>query len=57
MIKKFISKLLGQSSSATGKPSFGKRVEVGAKVHGIDPQLVDERAIHVVRTQIGRAHV
>ena len=50
MIKKFISKLLGQASATSGKPYFGKRVEVGAKVHGIDPNLVDERAIHVVRT-------
>ena len=50
MIKKFISKLLGQSPGSAGKPHFGKRVEVGPKVHGIDPNLVDERAIHVVRT-------
>ena len=50
MIKKFISKLLGQASATSGKPYFGKRVEVSAKVHGIDPNLVDERAIHVVRT-------
>ena len=50
MIKKFISKLLGQSPSTPNKPDFGKRVEVGPKAHGIDPQLVDELAIHVVRT-------
>jgi poly(A) polymerase len=50
MIKKFISKLLGKTTDAPGKPSFGKRVEVGSKVHGIDPERVDERAIHVVRT-------
>jgi poly(A) polymerase len=50
MIKKFISKLLGQSPDTAGKPHFGKRVEVSAKAHGIDPSLVDERAIHVVRT-------
>ena len=51
MIKTFIDKLLGKSPSAAGKkPQFGKRVEVPVSVHGIDPKLVDERAIHVVRT-------
>ena len=50
MIKKFISKLLGQATGTAGKPHFGKRVEVGPKAHGIDPELVDDRAIHVVRT-------
>ncbi|HCX82903.1 MAG: poly(A) polymerase [Curvibacter sp. RIFCSPHIGHO2_12_FULL_63_18] len=51
MIKKFIDKLLGKSPSAAAKkPQFGKRVEVPVSVHGIDPKLVDERAIHVVRT-------
>ena len=48
MIKKLITKLLGKPSS--GKPDFGKRTEVPASVHGIDPKLVDERAINVVRT-------
>ena len=48
MIKKFITKLLGKPAS--GKPDFGKRTEVPASVHGINPQLVDERAINVVRT-------
>ena len=51
MIKKFIDKLLGKSpSAANNKPQFGKRVEVPASVHGIDPNLVDERALNVVRT-------
>jgi poly(A) polymerase len=52
MIKKFIDKLLGKSSpgAAGGRPSFGKRQEVSASVHGIDPELVDRRAIDVVRT-------
>jgi poly(A) polymerase len=52
MIKKFIDKLLGKSSDALGrkKPQFGKRVDVPVQTHGIDPNLVDERAIHVVRT-------
>ena len=48
MIKKFITKLLGKPDS--GKPDFGKRTEVPASVHGIDPKLVDERAVNVVRT-------
>jgi len=48
MIKKLITKLLGKP--AGGKPDFGKRTEVPASVHGINPKLVDERAINVVRT-------
>ncbi len=48
MIKKLITKLLGKPSG--DKPSFGKRTEVPASVHGIDPKLVDERAVNVVRT-------
>jgi poly(A) polymerase len=52
MIKKFIDKLLGKSvSPAKGKKlKFGKREEVGVASHGIDPALVDERALNVVRT-------
>ena len=50
MIKKFIDKLLGKSASATHKSRFGKRQEVGPEEHGIDPALVDERALNVVRT-------
>ena len=48
MIKKLITKLLGKPAS--GKTDFGRRTEVPASVHGIDPNLVDERAIHVVRS-------
>jgi hypothetical protein len=33
-----------------GKPSFGKRQEVGPNEHGIDPSLVDDRALNVVHT-------
>jgi poly(A) polymerase len=44
MIKKFIDKLLG------AKPKFGKREEVGPEDHGIDPSLVDDRALNVVHT-------
>jgi len=52
LIKKFIDKLLGKTSSAarSGKPSFGKRMEIAASTHGIDASLVDERANQVVRT-------
>jgi poly(A) polymerase len=55
MIKKFIEKLLGKSpSTAKGKKlQFGKREEVGVGAHGIDPALVDERALNVVRTLKG----
>ena len=51
MIKKFIDKLLGKSAGgAQGKSRFGKRQEVPAEVHKIDPALVDERARNVVTT-------
>ncbi len=51
MIKRLIDKLLGKSpASASKKPKFGKRVEIPVEVHGIDPSLVDERAVNVVRT-------
>ncbi len=47
MIKKFIEKFLGKSA-APGRA--GKRVEVSKAEHGIDPKLVDERAVKVVQT-------
>ncbi len=51
MIKTIIDKLLGKEpASRSRKPRFGKREEVPASVHGIDLQLVDPRAIDVVRT-------
>jgi poly(A) polymerase len=51
MIKTFIDKLLGKSAGSTqGKSRFGKRQEVPAEVHKIDPALVDERARNVVTT-------
>ena len=66
MIKKFIQRLIGQAPRS-GKPSLGKRRVVPASEHGIDPKLVDERALNVVQTlqdrgyeayiEIGRAHV
>ena len=54
MIKQFIDKLLakasGSTSTASRRPSFGKRTEVTAAEHGIDPTLVDRRAADVVQT-------
>jgi poly(A) polymerase len=62
MIKKFISRLLGKGAAdaapvqavapAPAPPRIpaGKRVEVPVAEHGIDPSLVDERAVKVVRT-------
>jgi poly(A) polymerase len=53
MIKNFIDKLMGKSaadSSRDGKSMFGKREETGVQVHGIDPNLVDKRALDVVHT-------
>ncbi len=47
MIKTFIHKLLGKAPKAKG-PNFGKREDVPATVHGIDPTLVDGRALDVV---------
>ena len=48
MIKNFIDRLLGKSGNAG---SFaGRRTEVGKEEHGIDPKLVDERAVKVVQT-------
>ncbi|MDL5033226.1 polynucleotide adenylyltransferase PcnB [Pelomonas sp. APW6] len=65
MIKNLIDKLLGKpgkpgaKASAKAKPdggaksgahALGKRVEIGAAEHGIDPELLDDRAVKVVRT-------
>ncbi len=49
MIKKFIDKLLGKASGKAAS-KFGKRENVPATVHGIDPQLLDQRAKDVVHT-------
>ncbi len=49
MIKQFINKLMGKASTSS-KPSLGKRQVVPAKVHGINVDWVDERALNVVRT-------
>jgi len=48
MIKKFIDKLIAGASGR--KPRFGKRQELGPEQHGIDPTLVDDRALSVVHT-------
>ncbi len=51
MIKKFIEKLLGgPARSGAAAQARGKRVEVSKSEHGIDPTLVDERAVKVVST-------
>ncbi|MFG6466866.1 polynucleotide adenylyltransferase PcnB [Roseateles sp. BYS87W] len=52
MIKKFIDKLLGKPATAGGKKGnpLGQRVEVPAEVHGINPDLLDDRAVKVVKT-------
>src|SRR5574343_632831 len=51
MIKKLIDKLLGKTGGAASKkPRVGKREDVPVAVHGIDPALVDGRALDVVRT-------
>ena len=50
MIKTFIDKLLGKPTARSRKNPFGKREELPASVHGINPELVDDRAIDVVRT-------
>jgi poly(A) polymerase len=58
MIKKLIDKLLGKpggGAKATKIP-LGKRTEIPASEHGIDPELLDDRAIKVVRTLQDAGH-
>lgn len=52
MIKKLIGKIIDKATQGNGRARrrFGKRVEVGPEGHGINPALVDERAVGVVRT-------
>ncbi|MCE9659149.1 MAG: polynucleotide adenylyltransferase PcnB [Burkholderiales bacterium] len=52
MIKKFIDRLLGKTASGKPAARAGKRVEVPKSEHGIDPKLVDERAVKVVATLV-----
>ena len=49
MIKKIIQNLVGKSDKS-GAGRFGKRRVIPAAIHGINPDLVDERAWNVVRT-------
>ncbi len=70
MIKTFIDKLLGKTSKpraaeaavdpaagvAAALPPDGQRVEVPKSEHGIDPKLVDERAVKVVATLAEAGH-
>jgi poly(A) polymerase len=55
MIKKFIANLFG-TNGKPARPNFGKRQEVGPQEHGIDPALVDERALNVVHTLKGAGY-
>ncbi len=53
MIKKLINRLLGKTGTGGARRArhpFGKREDVPASVHGIDPRLVDQRALDVVHT-------
>ena len=56
MIKKFIDRLLGKAPAADPPPPpvpvpvLGVRVEVPASEHRIDPALLDDHAVRVVRT-------
>jgi poly(A) polymerase len=57
MIKKFINRLLGKSPAAEAAPEaaavtipLGRRVEVPVEQHRIDPKLLDDNAVRVVRT-------
>ena len=56
MIKKFIDKLFGKSDADTSesakvkKSPFGTRHDIPSTEHGINPKLVDERAMDVVLT-------
>jgi poly(A) polymerase len=53
MIKKLIDRLLGKAPKADPRAAripLGKRVEIPAAEHGIDSELLDERAVKVVAT-------
>jgi poly(A) polymerase len=52
MIKKFINRLLGKEPPAVVPAAvpLGKRVEYAVAEHGIDPKLLDDNAVRVVRT-------
>ncbi len=50
MIKTFIDKLIDKATGGHTRKRQGKRVELGPQAHAINPDLVDERAVTVVRT-------
>lgn len=52
MIRKLIGKLIDKATGKTGgkKTRLGKRVEIGEETHGINPELLDDDAVSVVRT-------
>jgi poly(A) polymerase len=59
MIKKFIDRLLGKGQKAEPEvPAIplGARVEVPVQTHGIDPKLLDDNAVRVVRTLKDAGH-
>lgn len=64
MIKKFIDRLLGKGPRAEEPPApppvpeipQGVRTEISAEQHGIDPKLVDDNAVRVVRTLKDAGH-
>jgi len=56
MITKIIQNLFGKSDKSAAA-RFGKRRVIPASIHGIDPELVDERAWNVVRTLQERGFV
>ncbi len=63
MIKKFINRLLGKEDKpAQASPAalpvipLGQRVEIPVEQHGIDPQLLDDHAVRVVRTLKDAGH-
>ena len=56
MIKSLIHRLLGKTAPAPAAPPLGRRVEIGSQEHGIDPQLLDDNAVRVVRTLKDAGH-
>ena len=64
MIKKFINRLLGKEdkpAAAVKAPAeplipLGQRREISAQDHGIDPKLLDDNAVRVVRTLKDAGH-
>jgi len=65
MIKKFIQRLLGkagevapaaETTAALPAIPLGRRVEIGAADHRIDPSLLDEYGVRVVRTLKDAGH-